>query len=74
MKKLWCKIFGHNVETLKVNPYQVPTKEGCTCCGLTRSMEYIEGTDCLHWVYSDGRRSVGYKIFRIDDVKFGGVS
>jgi len=71
MKKFLCKVFGHNVETTHTNRWQIPTREKCERCGLSRSMERVPDTNCFQWVYSDGRESIGLVAFKIDDIMFG---
>ena len=74
MKGLLCRILGHSIETVKTNDYQVPTHERCMHCRLERVMRRDKDSNCLQWHYSDGRVSVGYPVFHIDDVKFGNLS
>ena len=71
---LICKIFSHSVKTIAVNDYEVPTHEKCERCNLERIMKRGDNSNCLHWHYSDGRVSVGYPVFRIDEVTFGETS
>ncbi len=73
MKKLWCKLFGHSVETTHTNRYQIPTRERCMCCGLSREMKAIPETNCYQWRYSDGRNSIGVIVSLIDDIRFGDI-
>ena len=66
-----CKLLGHSVETLRTNQHQIPTREGCKRCGLVRSLESIPETNCVQWVYTDGRESVGVPHTLEQDIKFG---
>lgn len=71
--KLLCKLFGHNVETTHTNKHQIATGEKCGRCGLSRKLKRIEETNCVQWVYSDGRKSVGVPIMREDFIGFGDI-
>lgn len=73
MKKLICKIFGHSVEATHTNEWQVPTREICTRCGLSRSMKRIPETNCFQWIYSDGRKSIGLVAVKVDEIRFGDI-
>ena len=74
MMSLFCKIIGHKVEVSGTNEWQVPTREHCTRCGLSRRMKRIPDTNCFQWLYSDGRQSVGYPSGEmVSDIKFGDV-
>lgn len=71
--KLLCKLLGHSVETTHTNQHQIATGEKCSRCGLSRKLNRIEQTNCVQWVYSDGRKSVGVPIMREDSIEFGNV-
>lgn len=68
---LLCKIFGHKVETVGTNDWQIATHEKCEFCGLSRKMQRIEETNCYQWIYSDGRRSIGVVSKLVSDIDFG---
>ena len=72
---LLCKIIGHKVEVSGTNEWQVPTHEYCTRCKLSRRMKRIPETNCFQWIYSDGRKSVGYPSgAMVSDIDFGNLS
>ena len=66
-----CRLFGHSVETTHTNRYQVPTREVCTRCMLSRSLERNSETGLFYWEYNNGMLSSECEIFDESDIKFG---
>lgn len=65
-----CKIFGHYVETVKTNSWQIPTVERCCRCKLSRSVERLGDTQKFYWAYSDGRNSEAVPMMQEQDIEF----
>ena len=66
-----CKLFGHKVKTIRVNRWQMPTREGCERCGLIRNLEKSAAHLNFEWRYSDGRISEDAGIFMVHSIGFG---
>ena len=66
-----CRWFGHSVRATHTNRWQVATRECCTRCQLSRSLERDDKAGKFYWQYSDGRKSDTFGIFDEGLVNFG---